>query len=382
MQFVRCRPGRRLGARAAELAHWSWAHLVNRTDAWGGYRPLHERGKVYTRRDGTRGEVGTPTTPPAPSARGRVLLTEEVLACHYRGRAVEHVVGLHSTSSDNTCRWGAVDVDHHADGGTTDPAVNLAAALAWYRRLRQLGFAPLLTDSNGAGGYHLRVLFSEPATAPRVHAFLCWLVRDCDQHGMSHPPESFPKQAHLQPGRFGNWLRLPGRHHTREHWSRVWDGGRWLEGTAAVDHILAQKGSPACLIPDCALAARPGSAAHRRPPRASKAGDCGGALAARIRAYLAKLPSGLGEGQHRDDVAYNFAAFLVRDLGLPDSVAMTWLNEWDRGNLVQKGEARLKEILANAHAYGQRALGSGLHRPLPSRPGKHRLTHLRFTVEV
>jgi hypothetical protein len=40
---------------------------------------------------------------------------------------------------------------------------------------------------------------------------------------------------------FGNRLRLPGRHHTREHWSRVWDGGRWREGDEAIDFIVALK---------------------------------------------------------------------------------------------------------------------------------------------
>src|SRR5262249_36473977 len=76
-------------------------------------------------------------------------------------------------------------------------------------------------------------------------------------------------------------------------------------------------------------------------------------------AYLTKLPN-LGEGQGRDDVAYNFACFLVRDLCLDDVKALRWLRGWDRGNTPPKGDERLAEIIASAHAYGQRAYGSGL----------------------
>src|SRR5262249_33576558 len=79
-----------------------------------------------------------------------------------------------------------------------------------------------------------------------------------------------------------------------------------------------------------------------------------------VRAYLAKLPN-LSEGQGSDDVAYGFAAFLVRDLALPDADALPWLEEWGGGNRPPKGRERLQEILANAQSYGQRAYGSGLN---------------------
>jgi hypothetical protein len=74
-------------------------------------------------------------------------------------------------------RWGAFDIDAH-DGGTADPAANLVAALAWYRVLVDLGFTPLLSESNGKGGYHLLAQFAEPAPTPKVYALTQWLVRD------------------------------------------------------------------------------------------------------------------------------------------------------------------------------------------------------------
>jgi len=65
-------------------------------------------------------------------------------------------------------------------------------------------------------------------------------------------------------------------------------------------------------------------------------------------------------------VAFNFAAFLVRDLQLPDDQALSWLSHWDSGNSPPKGEDRLREIIASAHRYGRNAYGSGLSTCLNS----------------
>jgi hypothetical protein len=102
-----------------------------------------------------------------------------------------------------------------------------------------------------------------------VYAFLCWLVADHATLGLAEAPETFPKQAAVAPpgqaGQFGNWLRLPGRHHTRDYWSRVWDAdaGRWLGGNRAIDHILSIQGDDPGLIPADALNAVDGPA-HAR----------------------------------------------------------------------------------------------------------------------
>ena len=106
----------------------------------------------------------------------------------------------------------------------------------------------------------------------------------------------------------------------------------------------------------------------------------------RIRAYLEKLPAGLGEGQHRDDYGFTFAAFLVRDLNLSDAEALPWMEIWDGRNAAPKGTARLQELLKNARTYGRNAYGAGLNRPgrTPIAAGKrrHPLRHIRFKVEV
>src|SRR5262249_20748810 len=54
-------------------------------------------------------------------------------------------------------------------------------------------------------------------------------------------------------GSFGNWVRLPGRHHTRDFWSRVWTGEEWVEGDEAIDLILTIAGDPVRLIPSSVI---------------------------------------------------------------------------------------------------------------------------------
>jgi hypothetical protein len=349
--------------RATELAAWAMKRLANRTDCWGGYWRDHNAEGSPTRQ----------TTRPHLLERGKICLTERILANHFAATDTRFIVGLHTTSPENTSRWGALDIDHHGD--SSSPAeVNLTAALHWHARLIAMGFRPLLTESNGRGGYHLRVLFREPVATAKVFSLMKWLVKDYAQLGMSVEPETFPKQSRIKTSGFGNWLRLPGRHHTREHWSRVWDGSQWLEGHAAIDRMLSCQGDAAECIPAEALAPKV-TVRLSTPHKRHVAGVPSSNLASRIRAYIAKLPRGLGEGQHRDDFAYSLAAFLVRDLNLPDSEALRWLEEWDAGNAVPKGTKRLEEIIASAHDYGKHAYGSGLVTT-------HKFTHIRCGVKV
>jgi hypothetical protein len=363
-------PWRAWADRAGEMAPWADSLLVVRRDVWGGYYPALDSAGQY---------VTCQTTHPRKADRGRRLLTQDDLARHFRATSTRDVLGSHTTSPENLSRWGAVDIDQHGDHGP-DPAKNLAAALAWYERLRGFGFAPLLTDSNGRGGYHLRVVFREPVPTPLAFAFMRQLVGDFADHGLTAAPETFPKQPRIDPGRFGNWLRLPGRHHTRPHWSSVWDGARWLDGHEAIDFMLALTGDPASLLP----ALPPPT--PQPPRRVHRPAYRGGNLSDRISAFMRRLPH-LGEGQGRDDVAFGFAAFLVRDLALSDDVAIGWLSLWDAGNRPPKGRDRLAEIIKNARDYGQRPVGSGLGRDPLARvvvvPGK-RPGHvtLRCRVEV
>ena len=107
--------------------------------------------------------------------------------------------------------------------------------------------------SNGNGGYHLLILFDGPYLTERVFAFGKWLVRDWKSLGLVGQPEIFPKQARIDAGKCGNWLRLPGRHHTRDHYSRAWDGSGWLSPVLTIARILDTTGSPLSIVPPEAL---------------------------------------------------------------------------------------------------------------------------------
>jgi hypothetical protein len=359
--------------RAVELAAWTERRLVNRTNAWGAHLLARYR---------HAGEEGTPQsirrTAPAKARRGKVFLTTDTIIRHFRGRDPGHVIGLHSTSPANTSLWAAVDVDYHGEAGP-DPAKNLAAALGWYAKLTGLRFRPFLTDSNGRGGYHVLVPFTEAIPTAKAFAFGRWIVSDFAEYRLTAPPETFPKQAAIEEGCYGNWLRLPGRHHTHNHWARVWNGNRWLEGGDAIDFILSLAGDHFDLIPVEALSPQPaGDASRCRAVPRRTIVLAGGDPASRIMRYRARLPN-LCEGQGRDNVAYNFAAFLVRDLKLFDADALPWLSQWDAGNSPPLGEARLREIMRNAHTYGQRDYDCGL-QPRPMSRGRR--NRVRVTVEI
>ena len=223
---------------ASELARWTFARLVNRCDVWGGYL-----------RDGTT------TTRPAKTKRGKSTLTIGTLLSHYRSTGRSSIVGLHSGSvgPDATAKWIAADIDAHGDN--VDAVTNEKAAINWYSVAFELGFHPLLNESNGRGGFHLRIIFAASIELTLAYKFARWLFRDATACGLPKL-ETFPKQPTLtapgQPGEFGNWLRLPGRHHKRDFWSGVWDGTEWVRGEQATAHILALTGDDPKLIPEAA----------------------------------------------------------------------------------------------------------------------------------
>lgn len=356
--------------RAPELVAWADAQLVNRRDAWGEYRPLEEVGKEYVKRDGTIGKLGEQQT-----RKGR--LTPARIKRHFQAAGRADILGLFPASAGNLSLGGALDIDQHGD----DPVraeMNRLAALHWYGVLVRMGFHPLLTASNGKGGYHLRVLLASSIDAARVFHFLRRLTADHRRAGLDKPPEQFPKQPDVRRCEkgLGNWMRLPGRHHKRDYWSEVWNGSHWLAGHDAIDLVLSLRGDDPSLIPDVP----PSVPLPRRTYRACPNDN----LSARIARYMARLPN-LREGQGRDDVAFRFACFLVRDLAVADCIALDWLRRWDAGNSPPKGDDRLAGIVKSAHAYGQHSIGCGIDslpkksvQILPSkRPG-----HLTLSVRA
>jgi putative DNA primase/helicase len=209
-------------AEAAEaLADWALSRLIARKDVYGAYTS-----------DGGQYTAHAPLT--------RALLVE-----HFRG---QRVIGAHSTSPDNRCLTIAGDIDAHDE--KADPERNWACALAMAKALKDVGLTPLILDSNGKGGYHVRAFFKKPVPAAVVYWLCRRMIAQLVADGFP-APEMFPKQEELTPDRpYGNWLRLPGKHHKRPHWSRIYnpETERWLEGEAAVRRLLAVKGDPTAML--------------------------------------------------------------------------------------------------------------------------------------
>lgn len=209
---------------ASRLAEFALMRLVNRHDAYGRYRPLEQReqGKCLVERS---------------------AVTAEVLERHFRGESKGDLVGLHVIDPDRKCRWIGLDFDNH--GGTDQVAkANTAAAIEIARKAEEAGLRPILIDSDGGGGFHLLVVFERSIPSVTAYQLAAWLA-DC----VDCKPESFPKGEKLDPEQLGPWLRMPGQHHSNDHWSRVWNGESWVAGVEAIDLICGHTPADPDAIP-------------------------------------------------------------------------------------------------------------------------------------
>lgn len=251
------------------------------------------------------------------------------LVRHFRGRDVSDLIGLHTTSPDNHSRWLALDIDNHSENEKDRHRRNRKAAFTLYKRLKGLGFDPLLVSSNGRGGYHLLVLFKKPVPTPEVFAFGRWLARDWKQLGLAEPPEMFPKQAKLdEKTKYGNLLRLPGRHHTLSYYSQVWNGKNWTSGEAAIQVILNTKGKSSQQIPPEALQVEPDEDDQEAgddpvvPPVALAQ------IQKRALALLRKKLKAV-QGKNGDKTTWTAALYLVKDFALTVDQALPVFSKWN-----------------------------------------------------
>jgi hypothetical protein len=239
--------GEEWAARAPELAEWAMEKLVNRRDVWGQYSVLTP---AERRREGKNYKA---MTLPRPEMRGQDMVTIDKLTRHFASRHHRkwQIIGLHTTSKEGTCKWFGIDIDMHDElkSDAEDHARrNLNGAVAWWKELQGRGYDPLLFDTNGNGGYHLWVLFAEPAPAEDVYGMVKEMAERWLSNGLSEEPETFPKQP--REDSIGAWFRLPGLHHTNFHYAAVWSGDDWMEdpwlsGNAAIDVMLdCQPGPP------------------------------------------------------------------------------------------------------------------------------------------
>jgi len=232
--------------RSRELAEWAMQRLVNRKDVWGQYGSLTPGEQIKS------GRTYKAMTLPVASKRGPDMVTLDKLTRHFASAHHKRpqIIGLHAKSKENTSRWLGIDIDMHDDDkadAEEHARRNLVGAINWWRKLQRMGYDPLLFDSNNSGGYHLWVLFDKPAPTDQVFAFAWSLVSTWQENNLSEEPETFPKK--LKEDKLGAWFRLPGLHHTRDHYARVWSGDEWLDdpwlsGHTAIDAMLQCVGGP------------------------------------------------------------------------------------------------------------------------------------------
>ena len=214
-----------------ELAVWAKWMFGLRYDAWGQYLKS--------------GSQITAKVNPEHLGEGKRLLTM-ALRCHFNPQSRDDVIGLLCYLPDKDSpryltRYLGIDIDNHDKD--TDPSIinNHRFAIVVLKRLLELGYYPILSDSNGYGGFHLEVAFDSLIECWKSRAIGEYVTRDHEDYGLSRV-EVFPKNIGPTPGGFGNWLRMVGHHHKRNHWSRILDMNvpAWLDGAEAVEHLLHQ----------------------------------------------------------------------------------------------------------------------------------------------
>jgi hypothetical protein len=320
-------------AFSAPLTLWTDRRLVNRRDRWGEYIPRHQR----------REDAPKVFTAPGCGRRKGEVLSYRLLTAHYNG---DVTLGLHTTSETNTSLFLVFDIDAHS-AGEDGVAVNRAKAERLCRTLVDAGAIPLVEDSDGRGGLHLWVFFSAPLPTLDVFYFGDTIRRSAGAMSV----EMFPKQARIAKGRYGNWIRLPGRHHTHCHWSRFMDGrtfpgSGWLAGADACRVLLKVPITPAVVVPPATPPHPTRSRSRRwRSPRSH-------APRRNVGSYMATVERGLYDGRNRR--AYKIAATLIHDFGLTESACLAELLSWNRDNSPPLEDHVIARIISNAMRYGGR----------------------------
>jgi len=274
-----------------ELVLWAGS-LVVRKDAYGRYIPPGER------RDPKKIVFPEKAEP-----------TEDVLRAHFSGGSL---VGLYVLDDGGFCRFAVVDIDRHDEKGSQE--LNEKASIVLHDRVVSTGFSTFLEDSNGRGGYKIWLIFKEPVPARWVRRYLRWLVSDWEDQGLERVPEIFPKQDELGPGKLGNFVRLPGRHHTLDHKSRIWGDGQWLRGEAAAQRILDTVGSTVEVIPE-EFRTEAASPSSPPAPKNAQGGRPSEGLLRLIRSAIGALPASF-PGSYDEWLKVGMSLFELGDVGL------------------------------------------------------------------
>ena len=204
------------------------------------YRLAHEHLEDYE-------PLGEQTTVKISKDRDRRLIIWMALCLHFAPSQRSDVIGMLCYLPDYRdkanprylTRSLGIDIDNHKDDNH-DAINNFYFAITVFKRLRKLGYHPILTDSNHRGGFHIEVSFDGLVECWKSRAIGLAVTHDWALYGFTSPVEVFPKSIGETEKGIGGWLRMVGHHHKRPHWSMVWDMDLpgWLDGYPAVDFLL------------------------------------------------------------------------------------------------------------------------------------------------
>jgi hypothetical protein len=219
-----------------KYCEWIRDRLFNRTDAYVLNLANGEKVSPIDLAGDLSGEV----KPKKP-------LTSDTVLRHCMGY---EAVSLYAISEANTCKWVCLDIDDH-DGTTTEQTTAYMFKLV--AAIREMGFEPLVENSDGGGGWHIWVLFREPVLSEVAYRFGHWLVESyCLPSDSKVTAEVFPTQECLtETSRYGSAVRVPGKHPKRGIWSQILADGEPLElpSDEAIAWLASYGGNSPMLIP-------------------------------------------------------------------------------------------------------------------------------------
>lgn len=220
-----------------------------RPDGYGRYRDQREI-KDHRFMYGDRPDyepLGEQTTVRIPKDRDRATIIWMALCLHFSPSQRSDIIGLlcylpdyrDKANPNYLTRSLGIDIDNHKDDNH-DAINNFYFAITVFKRLRKLGYHPILTDSNHRGGFHIEVAFDGLIECWKSRAIGIAVTHDWATYGFASPVEVFPKSIGETEKGIGGWLRMVGHHHKCPHWSMVWDMDNpgWLDGYPAVDFLL------------------------------------------------------------------------------------------------------------------------------------------------
>ncbi len=277
------------------------------------------------------------------------LCVEQIIDDHL---AQQRCLGVYPVRDDASVFFSAADFDDKPT--RPDPASREKAAAA-VAQLKKLGLHPLVEVSTSGRGVHVWLFYGEPVAA--------WIARRCWFHVFESirisPPEIFPRQDYLDPGKIGNGIRLPL--FGRSHFVDVEDDWRMippLSALTSVRRIKLDAIHAAAKTLGCDLSKPPEQKQTKRatprercelPPCVAQliAADSESLLARRWRGETEEL-----RDRSRSAIAFSIAILLIRAY-VPTTEIEDALLTWCRSVGYEKGSKRDWITLTIQNAYDQ-----------------------------